>query len=569
MLLHAPAVFDFRDRRDIYFPFLGTSGDVPITPLYEYFPVGFKTLQRFLGERGHEVRILNLSSLLLKFPHLKIEKIFDAFRVKAVGIDLHWMVHVQGALKVAEQLRAIRPDIPIMFGGISSTYYANELVEYPYIDMVMRGYDTHEPMDRLLTALKMNRSLDGIPNLLWKTSGGEVRDNDFSHKPDSFACGIDWSVGPSQPKERNTFPILEFLSTQNAGCAYNCNWCGGSREAFRRIFGRRLAMARKPVDEIAYEFSTLKKVKDSNQYHFYSIGSYNESKSGLEFFVDQVGDTNLKSVSYEQFHLTPDETLRKMAKANKRTSITLSPESHDLRISKLSGRGVYTNAEMEDWIDRALDTGIQQIDVWYFIGMPEQDERSVFETVDYAQHLLEKFKGRRVNPMLCPMIPFLDPASTFFVDPEPHGYRVFHRSVEQHRHTMEQPSLLDRINYETKWLSRKQLVDVGFRAVRSLMQAKAGIGALPRQWVVDYVEKIDDALMFIDVVHEAASIAEPATRARELDRLGDEILARNTSIFFSGVANQAFPVNREIGGRWFDELGWSEDVLEATLCATP
>ena len=55
ILLHAPAVFDFRDRRDIYFPFLGTSGDVPITPLYEYFPVGFKTLQRYLGERGHDV----------------------------------------------------------------------------------------------------------------------------------------------------------------------------------------------------------------------------------------------------------------------------------------------------------------------------------------------------------------------------------------------------------------------------------------------------------------------------------------------------------------------------------
>ena len=52
VLLHAPAFFDFRNRRDIYFPFLGTSGDVPITPLYEYFPVGFKTLQRFLGDRA-------------------------------------------------------------------------------------------------------------------------------------------------------------------------------------------------------------------------------------------------------------------------------------------------------------------------------------------------------------------------------------------------------------------------------------------------------------------------------------------------------------------------------------
>ena len=68
VLVHAPAFFDFRDRGDIYFPYLSTSGDVPITPLYEYFPLGFKTLQRFLGDRGYDVKIINLSTVLLKFP---------------------------------------------------------------------------------------------------------------------------------------------------------------------------------------------------------------------------------------------------------------------------------------------------------------------------------------------------------------------------------------------------------------------------------------------------------------------------------------------------------------------
>ena len=47
LLLHAPAIFDFRERRDIYFPFLGTSGDVQISPLYEYFPVGFRPCNGF------------------------------------------------------------------------------------------------------------------------------------------------------------------------------------------------------------------------------------------------------------------------------------------------------------------------------------------------------------------------------------------------------------------------------------------------------------------------------------------------------------------------------------------
>jgi hypothetical protein len=127
---------------------------------------------------------------------------------------------------------------------------------------------------------------------------------------------------------------------------------------------------------------------------------------------------------------------------------------------------------------------------------------------------------------------------------------------------MERASLIHRINYETQWLSRTDLVRVGFKAVRELMEAKAEVQALPRSIVRDYVSKIDDALQMIAVVHEADCIADAKVRARELDKLGDEILRRNRMIFDSGVMNQAFPINRRIGGRWFDELGWDPAVLE-------
>jgi hypothetical protein len=128
---------------------------------------------------------------------------------------------------------------------------------------------------------------------------------------------------------------------------------------------------------------------------------------------------------------------------------------------------------------------------------------------------------------------------------------------------MERASLLNRINYETRWLSRSQLVEVGFLAVRRLMEMKGGVSALPRFAVADYNAKIDDALQFIPAVHEADCIANPRDRARALDSLGDEILKRNNMVLFGGVMNQAFPLNRRIGGRWFDEMGWDSDVLKA------
>lgn len=562
ILLHAPAYFDFRQRRDIYFPFLGTSGDVPITPLYEYFPVGFKTLQRYLGERGHQVRIINLSTVFLRYPRLDFDAVINALDTRLVGIDLHWMVHVQGSLEVARRIHELRPDILIVFGGISSTYYAQELIRYPFIDLVMRGYDTHEPVAQLLDVIKAGLSRALVPNLLWKDEHGTVRDNEFSHKPDTFGCGIDWSQQPREATSSGSLPILEILSTQNAGCAYNCGWCGGSRDAFKRIFQKKRTMARKPAAEIDYEFKTISRIPGVEHYHFYSVGSYNESPQGMQRFLELVGQSRLKAISYEQYFLTPDDVMRQMVKANRRTSITLSPESHDPVVAKLAGRGVYTNAEMEAWIERALDIGIHQVDVWYFIGMPQQGPESVRGSIGYCRRLLEKFKGRNVNPMICPMIPFLDPASTFFEFPDEHGYRIFHRSVEEHRRGMERASVLNRINYETRWLSRKDFIEVGFRAVRELMEIKAEVGMLPQFCVRDYNAKIDDALQFIPVVHEADCLADPRERARELDRLGDEILQRNNLLLFGGVMNQAFPLNRHIGGRWFDEMGWDPAILE-------
>ena len=73
--------------------------------------------------------------------------------------------------------------------------------------------------------------------------------------------------------------------------------------------------------------------------------------------------------------------------------------------------------------------------------------------------------------MLCPMIPFLDPASNLFEYP---GQTVTGYSATRLRSIgggMERASLINRINCETKWLWREDLVYLGFKAVRRLMEA--------------------------------------------------------------------------------------------------
>jgi len=561
-LMHPPAFFDFRNRGDIYWPFFGTSSGTPITPLYEMFPVGFKSLKRVLGENNHAVEIVNMSTVMLKYPDIDLRTIIEEADVKVIGIDLHWMIHVQGSLGMAEYIKEIRPEIPILFGGISSTYYTDELMEYPFIDMIMRGYDTHAPMIHLMDVMKNGGDMNAVQNLVWKNDKNEVRYNNFDYKPKKLTCGINFSDIPQDNK--SFIPIRDVLTTENAGCAHNCGWCAGSRDSFKRINKVKYAVVQKDLDAIEYEMGSIAQIPGNNKkYNLYSLGTYSESKSRLSSILDFVSTSELNSVMYDQFSIPTDEMTKKMAGTSPKVIVNMSPMSHDVHVSKLSGRGTYTMEEMEDWIDRALDMGIYEVDVWFLIGLVEQDKKSVFENVEYCRHLLEKYKGKRVIPYICPMTPFLDPASNYFEEPEKYGYKLFYRSVEEHRRGMESPSLINRINYETKWLSRKELVTVSYEAIKRIFLMKGEFGLFPKRVVKSVVEKIDEAVHYNLEVHRIEEIKDPVQRKKEYAKIQPKILELNKETFNLGVMNPAVPIKRKIGGRWYDEIpkDWSHDYL--------
>ena len=552
LLAHPPAFLNFRNNSDIYFPFFSANSGNPITPLYEMFPVGFKSLKEYLTNHGHPTEIINLSTVLLKYPEISLEKLFNDINPKIIGIDLHWMVHVNGSIGLAETIKKVKPHIPIIFGGISSTYYYEELINYPFIDMVMRGYDTHEPMNLLMHSLKEGKDPDYVPNLVWKKDG-IIKTNDFDFKPKKLTNPIDFSNIPTDNK--SLIPIRDVLTTENAGCAHNCGWCAGSRDSFKRINKTRYAVVQKDMEAIECEMNSIANIpKNDKKYNLYSLGTYSESKARFSSILDAVSQSNLNSVMYDQFHIPSDETTIKMAKASPKVIVNMSPMSHDMHISKLSGRGTYSMEEMEDWISRALEMGIYEIDVWFLIGLEEQDEKSVFETVEYCKHLLEKFKGKRVIPFICPMFPFLDPASNYFEEPEKYGYKLFYKTVEEHRRGMENKSLITRINYETKWLTREELVYVSYEAIKRLFIIKGEYKIFPKIVVKSFVEKLDEAVFYTKEVNRIENIQDQELRNIEYEKIREKIRQLNHKTFMEGGTNIHIPISRKIGGRWYDEI---------------
>ena len=561
-LLHAPSVYDFRERDDMLFAYLSDSDSVNVTSIYEMYPIGWFSIKQRLADHGFDTKIVNVASLMLQYPELDVRRLLRGLEAPIFGFDLHWMTQCNGAIELAAVLKQEHPDALTIFGGISATYYAKQLITYPSVDVVVQGYDTLDPVTELVAKVVRGGSRDfgSIPNLLYKTDG-EIQSTGFTHKPAANYNNArnDWSYYRDAPSPSPLTSKL-IMTLPNTGCAHDCGWCGGSKFAYRNIMEVRKTLIQKDHDLVVEELRTMGEA--AKRTSIYALQCYSEGKGRMHAYLDAVKEVGYNSVSFEQFNLTPPDTLKKMGESTD-SYIMLSPESHDPKISAAAGRGTYTMEQMEEWIPRALDAGVKGVMVWFFIGMPYQDRQSVMDTVAYSERLIRKFGGWKALPLICPMVPFLDPGCRFFEEPEQHGYRIFHRTLEEHRQAMVEPLWHRRLNYETRWLDRRQLQDVSYEAIARLVEIKGEYGVLPSEFCQAILKTIDETRQLLGEMEKALLLDGKLP----VD-LRDQIRSYNRKIL-AYSSDQIIPMRRPFGGRWFDDATVPRQMIEENLASHP
>ena len=276
-LLHAPSVYDFRERDDMLFAYLSDSDSVNVTSVYEMYPIGWFSIKQRLADHGFDTKIVNVASLMLMHADLDVERLLGRLEAPIFGFDLHWMTQCHGAIELAAVLKRVHPDALTVFGGISATYYASQLIEYPSVDVVVQGYDTLEPLTQLVTRCTQgHRDFRSIPNLLYK-SGGEVQATGFTHKPAANYNDVrnDWSYYRDTPSPGPSVSKL-IMTLPNTGCAHDCGWCGGSQFAYRNIMGVHKTLIQKDDDLILDELRTMQDA--AKRTSIYALQCYSENK---------------------------------------------------------------------------------------------------------------------------------------------------------------------------------------------------------------------------------------------------------------------------------------------------
>lgn len=488
VLLHAPSVYDFRTKAIMYGPL---SDLIPSSPVFEMYPVGFMTLNSYLEERGYRVRIVNLALRMMEDRSFDVKGFLKKLRPRLFGIDLHWLPHAQGALEVARLLKELHPDIPIVFGGLSASYFHRELITYPQVDFVIRGDAAEEPLYRLLEKLAGDEPLDDVPNLVWK-EGGEIRVNELSFLPDS----LDYAdLRPDllirqvlRYRDRRSLmpygawwanPVTAIITVK--GCTHSCATCGGSREAFLKTVGRSRPAYRSPESMV----KNILEIARFSRGPIFVIGDIRQPGEDYAAQLLRLLRKNKKRLHnefvFELFAAAGREFLEEIGNSVQNWTLEFSPESHDPELRKIHDPTVsYTNEELEATIAHALAAGANRIDIFFMIGLAGQTYSSVMATTDYVERLFNKF-DRRVSAFISPLGPFLDPGSRGFEDPESLGYRLLARTLEEHRRLLLQPTWKQMLNYETAWMSREDLVRATYDAGERFNQLKLQYGRIGRR----------------------------------------------------------------------------------------
>jgi len=161
-----------------------------------------------------------------------LEALVSRVRPRLVGISLKWFHHVHRALLIARTLRALDPEIRIVVGGNTASYFWRELRAFDFIDQIVLG-DGEVPL------LALCRGEPNPPNCVTRDPDGRARrlplayvqgatnseDVHYSHFQELFLSQMDlhsfsgW-VAPGK------------------GCAENCLYCGGARGNQKAGFGR-------------------------------------------------------------------------------------------------------------------------------------------------------------------------------------------------------------------------------------------------------------------------------------------------------------------------------------------
>ncbi|MFW6457822.1 MAG: TIGR04190 family B12-binding domain/radical SAM domain protein [Halodesulfurarchaeum sp.] len=524
---HPPSIYDFRERAEVIGPI---SDVIPSSPVFEMYPIGLTSIADTLERHGYNAQIVNLAHEMLVDPGFDAGEEIASSDAWLFGVDLHWLPHAHGAIEIARLIKKHHPDTPVVFGGLSSTYYHEELIEYDCVDFVLRGDSTERPMAELVRTLDRDGDLSTVQNLTYK-DGDETVVNDLTYSP---AVLDDASIPSYTYAVKSVFkygsvrkvlphrgwlekPITMLLTSR--GCRHACSFCGGAN-SYEQVHGRTEPAFRSP-ERLIEDIRTIRSFSEGPIFvvHDLRMGGMDYAE---EFFERLAAESVPNEFVFELFGPATEEYFELIDGATERYSLELSPESHVPEVRAKMGKFAVSNEAIERTLRAALDNGCQNIDLFYMIGLPDQTYEDAVGCVDYAAKILEEVDDERIIPFVAPYAPFLDPGSPAFENREEYGFKMYADTLEDHRQLLLEPSWKRMLSYETDHLSRDDIAEATYEAGRRMNELKYEHGLLEEETYETMTERLETSAELVERVDEVYAQVPPDRREEAIESLFEE-----------------------------------------------
>lgn len=529
MFLHAPSVYDFRKKPIFYGP---VSDVIPSSPVFEMYPMGFMTISTHLQMAGFKTRIVNIAGLMLADEKFDAEERIRKLDADVYFIDLHWMPHAHGALELAKIVKIHHPNARTEFGGFTSSYFYDELIRRPEVDLVMRGDTTEIPTVKMMEALSKGEDLSSVPNLVWKDAGGKVHDNGLTYVQENldnivFDYGVmiknvmrTMDVTGSLPWYGwDKVPLTSVFTVR--GCTVNCAECGGSNSANKRVCCRSHPAFRSP-EKLAED---MEGISNYMKAPIFIVGDIRQAGQGYcDRFLKAAKERRIDNhVVVELFNGASAEHFSNIDRTFEGGwSIEFSPDSFDESVRLALGKG-YTNEAIEKTLPNAFRNGCSRFDLFFMTGLPQQTRESAMQTAADAKHLwdiVDKDDGLFIYDS--PFAPFVDPGSRAFEEPEKWGYKLRARTLEDHRRLLDSPSWKHVLSYETVWMDRDQIADTSYDAAIVLTNAERDSGRIDDAAADERNDRTEVARGIMYRIDDILRIEDPEERDSKLWDIKEE-----------------------------------------------